>query len=395
MTLTPPIYMDYQATTPLDARVFEAMRPYFLERFGNPHSVSHRFGWEAEAGVEAARKQAAALINADPKGLIFTSGATESNNLAIKGVMEARASRRPHLVTVATEHKCVLESARAMEQRGVRVTLLGVDEDGLLNLEDLRRAVGPETALVSVMAVNNEIGVIQPLAEIGEICREADAYFHCDAAQAVGKIPLDVEAMRIDLLSISAHKMYGPKGVGALWVCRSRPRVRLIPQMSGGGQEAGLRSGTLSPPLCVGLGEAARIAGAEMAQEADRITRLMDRFRSKLLAAHPAIVVNGHQTQRWPGNLNLSFPGLDGERLLSELRDLAVSSGAACASATTGPSYVLEALGQPRELAQSAIRFGIGRFTTGEEIDFAAERVIAAVRALGGIRAPSRAAKVS
>lgn len=395
MSVTPPVYMDYQATTPLDARVFKAMQPYFLERFGNPHSVSHRFGWEAEAGVEAARKELAGLVNADPKGLVFTSGATESNNLAIKGAMEALMEHRPHVVSVATEHKCVLESVRAMERRGARVTLLGVNGEGLLDPEDLRRAVGRETALVSVMAVNNEIGVIQPLAEIGEICRQAGAYFHCDAAQAIGKIPIDVEAMKIDLLSISAHKMYGPKGVGALWGRRSRPRVRLRPQMSGGGQEAGLRSGTLSPPLCVGLGEAARIARLEMSEEADRIAALMARFKDQVLAAHPGILVNGHATQRWPGNLNLSFPGLDGERLLSELRDLAVSSGAACASATSGPSYVLEALGQPRELAQSAIRFGIGRFTTEEEIDFAAERLIAAVTALGGIRASDTVAQAS
>jgi len=395
MTLKSPIYMDYQATTPLDPRVYEAMHPYFLERFGNPHSVSHRFGWEAEAGVETARKQLSGLVNADPKGLVFTSGATESNNLAIKGAMDALMARKPHLVTVATEHKCVLESVRAMERRGARVTLLGVDEDGLLDPADLRRAVGPETGLVSVMAVNNEIGVIQPLAEIGEICREAGAYFHCDAAQAVGKMPIDVEAMRIDLLSISAHKMYGPKGVGALWVRRARPRVRLVAQMSGGGQEAGLRSGTLSPPLCVGLGEAARIAGIEMEEEAERIEALMARFKGKVLAAHPGILVNGHETQRWPGNLNLSFPGLDGERLLAELRDLAVSSGAACASATTGPSYVLEALGQPRELAQSAIRFGIGRFTSEDEIDIAAERLIAAITALGGIRATDKVAQAS
>ena len=395
MSVTPPVYMDYQATTPLDARVFKAMQPYFLERFGNPHSVSHRFGWEAEAGVEAARKELAGLVNADPKGLVFTSGATESNNLAIKGAMEALMEHRPHVVSVATEHKCVLESVRAMERRGARVTLLGVNGEGLLDPEDLRRAVGEETALVSVMAVNNEIGVIQPLAEIGEICRQAGAYFHCDAAQAIGKIPIDVEAMKIDLLSISAHKMYGPKGVGALWGRRSRPRVRLRPQMSGGGQEAGLRSGTLSPPLCVGLGEAARIARLEMSEEADRIAALMARFKDQVLAAHPGILVNGHATQRWPGNLNLSFPGLDGERLLSELRDLAVSSGAACASATSGPSYVLEALGQPRELAQSAIRFGIGRFTTEEEIDFAAERLIAAVTALGGIRASDTVAQAS
>jgi len=386
MAATQPIYMDYQATTPLDPKVFAAMEPYFRERFGNPHSVSHRFGWEAETAVEAAREEMARLVGADPKGLVFTSGATESNNLAVKGVMEAAMARKPRLVTLATEHKCVLESARAVERWSCRVSVLGVDEDGLVDLDALRAAVSEDTALVSVMAVNNEIGVIQPLAEIGAICREAGAWFHCDAAQAVGKIPIDVEAMKIDLLSISAHKMYGPKGVGALWVRRARPRVRLRERMSGGGQEAGLRSGTLSPALCAGLGEAARIAGENMTDEAERIAALMARFKAKICEAHPGVLVNGHATRRWQGNLNLTFPGLDGERLLAELRDIAVSSGAACASATTGPSYVLHAIGRSHALAQSAIRFGIGRFTTEDDVETAADRVIAAVDALGGLQ---------
>jgi len=386
MAVKTPIYMDYQATTPLDERVFAAMEPYWRERFGNPHSVSHRYGWEAEAGLETAREQVAGLVGADPKGLIFTSGATESNNLAIKGVMEAFLARKPHLVTVATEHKCVLECAKVVERWGGRVTYLEVDEQGLIDLEALEAAIGEETALVSVMAVNNEIGVIQPITEIGRICRAAGAYFHCDAAQAFGKIALDVEAMGIDLLSVSAHKIYGPKGVGGLWMRRTRPRVRMRPQMSGGGQEAGIRSGTLAPPLCVGLGEAARIAGHEMAGEAERLSALMTRFRGRVLAAHPGVIVNGDADRRWQGNLNLSFPGLDGERLLAELRDLAVSSGAACASASSGPSYVLDALGQPRAIAQSAIRFGIGRFTSEAEIDYAAERVVEAVDRLGGVK---------
>lgn len=382
MTLRLPVYLDNQATTPLDPRVLDAMLPFLREKFGNPHSVDHRYGWEAADAVEEARKAVAALVHGDPKALFFTSGATEANNLAIKGVMEAMAGTRPHLVVAASEHKCVLESARAMERRGCRLTLLPVDERGLIDLAALDRAVGEDTALVSVMAVNNEIGVIQPLAEIGALCRARGAYFHCDAAQGFGKIPLDVEAMRIDLMSISGHKIYGPKGVGALWIRRVRPRVRIVPQMSGGGQETGMRSGTLAPALCVGLGAAARIAGEEMAQEATRVRGLHDRFRSKIMEALPDTRLNGDAERRWPGNLNLAFPGVDGEMLMAGMRDLAVSSGAACASAETGPSHVLDAIGLPRELARASIRFGLGRFTTDEEVDFAAARAIAAVREL-------------
>jgi len=389
MTVKTLVYLDYQSTTPLDSRVLDEMLPYFTERFGNPHSVTHRYGWEAESAVDLARERVAGLIGADPKAVIFTSGATESNNLAIKGAMEALGSRKPHLIVPATEHKCVLESARDMARRGCRLTELPVKSDGLIDLNRLEDALEDDTGLVSVMAVNNEIGVIQPLSDIGAMCRARGIWFHCDAAQAFGKIPLDVDAMKIDLLSISGHKIYGPKGVGALFVRRSRPRVRLVEQMSGGGQENGLRSGTLSPPLCAGLGEAARIAGDEMTDEAARTERLMAHFMERLWSALPELVLNGHATARWAGNLNICFPGLDGEMLLSELRDLALSSGAACASATSGPSYVLEAIGRSRAEAQSALRIGIGRFTTREEVDFAADRLLDAVAKLGGLK-PAR-----
>lgn len=389
MTAKTPIYLDYQATTPLDPRVFEAMTPYFTERFGNPHSVTHRFGWEAESAVDLARERVASLIKADLKAITFTSGATESNNLAIKGAMEALGARKPHLVVPATEHKCVLESARAMAKRGCRLTELPVQADGLIDLNRLEDALADDTGLVSVMAVNNEIGVIQPLAEIGALCRARGVLFHCDAAQAFGKMPLDIDAMKIDLFSISGHKIYGPKGVGALFARRSRPRVQLVEQMSGGGQENGLRSGTLSPALCAGLGDAARIAGDEMADEAARTERLMARLKARLWAELPELILNGHATQRWAGNLNICFPGLDGELLLAELRDLALSSGAACASATSGPSYVLEAIGRRRAEAQSALRIGIGRFTTDEEVDHAADGIVEAVDKLGGLK-PAR-----
>ncbi len=380
-----PIYLDYQATTPLDPRVFDAMAPYYRERFGNPHSVTHRYGWEAEAAVDEARATIAALIGAEAKAVHFTSGATEANNLAIKGVMEAMRDVRPHLVVAATEHKCVLESAQAMARRGCRLTISPVQPNGLLDLDRLAAAITAETALVSVMAVNNEIGVIQPLAEIGALCRERGVWFHCDAAQALGRIALDVEAMKIDLMSLSAHKIYGPKGVGALYVRRARPRVRIVPQLSGGGQEAGIRSGTLAPALCVGFGEAARIASKEMASETERIAMLMRNFLDRVRAAHPGIRVNGDRVHRYPGNLNLSFPGIDGERLLAELPELALSSGAACASATSGPSYVLEAIGLSPALARASLRLGIGRFTTAEEMAVAAERLIAAISRLGGV----------
>lgn len=379
MTVKTPIYLDNQATTPVDPRVFAAMEPWYRAHFGNPHSTSHRFGWEAEEAVTVARGRIAGLINADPKAVFFTSGATESNNLAIKGVMEAMRSVRPHLITVATEHKCVLESAQAAARTGADLTVLKVKPDGLVDLHALEAAISERTALVSVMAVNNEIGVLQPLAEIGALCRSRGVYFHCDAAQGFGKIALDVETMRIDLMSLSGHKIYGPKGVGAIYIRRSRPRVRFVPQMSGGGQETGVRSGTLSPALCVGFGEAAEIASEEMEGEGGRMRTLYDRFLQRIEQGIDGAILNGDRRRRWPGNINLSFPGCDGELLIAEMPDLAVSSGAACASATSGPSYVLEALGREPALASASLRIGFGRFTREEEVDYAAGRLVEAV----------------
>lgn len=385
MGVKTPVYLDYQATTPMDPQVLDAMTPWLGPRFGNPHSSTHRFGWEAEAAIDQARGTIASLINADPKAVFFTSGATESNNLAIKGVMEALIKQKPHMVIPVTEHKCVLESAKAMERFGARVTWLPVGANGLIDLDQLADSLSDETALVSVMAVHNEIGVVQPLAKIGALCRERGIYFHCDAAQAFGKLPLDVERMKIDILSISGHKIYGPKGVGAIYIRRSRPRVRFVPQMSGGEQENGVRAGTLAPALCVGLGEAARLASLDMGQEESRIKGLMQGFLAKIRARHPGILINGDLDARWWGNLNISFPGLSGDLLMSGVRDLAVSSGSACSSASTGPSYVLEAIGRPRSLASASLRFGIGRFTTAEEMDFAAETVCRVVSELGGV----------
>lgn len=385
MGVKTPVYLDYQATTPMDPQVLEAMMPWLGPRFGNPHSMTHRFGWEAEAAIDQARNAVASVINADPKAVVFTSGATESNNLAIKGVMAAWIRKKPHMVIPVTEHKCVVESAKAMARFGARITWLPVKANGLIDLDQLADSLDADTALVSVMAVHNEIGVVQPLAQIGALCRERGIYFHCDAAQAFGKLPLDVERMKIDILSISGHKIYGPKGVGAIYLRRSRPRVSFIPQISGGGQENGVRAGTLAPALCVGLGEAARLASFNMEQEASRIKGLMQTFLARIQEKHPGILVNGDLDKRWWGNLNISFPGLSGDLLMSGVRDLAVSSGSACSSATTGPSYVLEAIGRPRSLASASLRFGIGRFTTFEEMDFAAETVCRVVAELGGI----------
>ncbi len=376
-----PIYLDYQATTPTDPRVVEAMLPYFTERFGNPHSVHHGYGWDAVAAVERARARIAELIDAEAREIVFTSGATESNNLAIKGAARFHKERRPHLVTLTTEHKCVLESCRRMEREGVEVTYLPVRENGLVDLERLKKAVTERTALVSIMAANNEIGVIQPIAEIGAICRAKGAYFHCDAAQAVGKIPVAVNAMAIDLLSISGHKVYGPKGIGALYV-RRRPRVRLEPLIDGGGQERGLRSGTLPTPLCVGLGKACAIAREEMAEEAARLARLREHLWEALAAGLPEVTVNGDLARRLPGNLNVSFEGVDGEALIDAMPGIAVSSGSACTSAAVEPSYVLRALGLSDELAGASIRIGLGRFTTEGEVDAAVEEIVAQVRRL-------------
>jgi cysteine desulfurase len=376
-----PIYLDYQATTPTDRRVVDAMLPYFTEVFGNPHSRNHQYGWESEAAVEKAREQIASILGANAKEVIFTSGATESNNLAIKGVARFHKDRKNHIVTCVTEHKCVLDSCRHLEQEGFEITYLPVQKNGLLDLDRLREAITERTALVSVMAVNNEIGVIQPLREIGGICREKKAYFHTDAAQAVGKIPLDVEAMNIDLLSVSGHKVYGPKGIGALYV-RRRPRVRLEALISGGGQERGMRSGTLPTPLCVGLGEACAIAAAEMGTEAERLHMLRNRFYAGVMDQLPDVYLNGDLDRRIPGNLNLSFAYVEGEGLMMGIKDLAVSSGSACTSASLEPSYVLRALGVDEELAHTSLRLGFGRFTTEEEVDYAVERIVSEVKRL-------------
>ncbi len=377
-----PIYLDYQATTPTDPRVVEEMLPYFTTKFGNPHSRSHSFGWEAEQGVEHAREQVAALIGANEKEVIFTSGATESNNLAIKGVARFYKDKRNEIVTVVTEHKCVLDACRHLqEEEGFKVTYLAVQQNGIVDLEHLRQAVTDKTALVSVMAVNNEIGVIQPLKEIAAIAHEKGAFFHTDAAQAAGKIPLDVEDMHIDLMSISAHKMYGPKGVGALYV-RRKPRVRLHALIHGGGQERGMRSGTLPTPLIVGFGKAAEIARLEMAKDNERIRMLSDRLFNGINNELKDVVLNGDRAQRIPGNLNLSFSYVEGESLMMGIRDIAVSSGSACTSASLEPSYVLRALGVEEEMAHTSIRLGIGRFTTEAEIDYTVETVVKHVKKL-------------
>ena len=376
-----PIYLDYQATTPMDPRVLEAMMPYFTHKFGNSGSRSHAYGWEAEEGTEKARAQVAKLIGADEKEVIFTSGATESNNLAIRGVAEFYKDRKNHIITTVTEHKCVLDTCRHLEQQGFEVTYLPVRQDGLLDLDVLRAAITDKTVLVSVMAVNNEIGVIQPLAEIGKICREKKVFFHTDAAQAAGKIPLDVEALNIDLMSISGHKIYGPKGIGALYV-RRKPRVRLVPMIVGGGQERGFRSGTLPTPLCVGLGEAAEICMKEMDVEAKRLKKLQDRMLNGLRAKLTDIVVNGDLEQRIPGNLNISFAYVEGESLMMGIKNLAVSSGSACTSASLEPSYVLRALGVEEEMAHTSLRIGLGRFTTEHEVDTAVDELVRHVNKL-------------
>jgi cysteine desulfurase len=376
-----PIYLDYQATTPMDPRVLEAMMPYFTYKFGNPHSRSHSYGWEAEEGVEKARAQVAKLIGADEKEVIFTSGATESNNLAIRGVAEFYKDRRNHIVTTVTEHKCVLDTCRHLEQQGFDVTYLPVQKNGLVDLEALRAAVTDKTVVVSIMAVNNEIGVIQPLAEIGKICREKKAFFHTDAAQAVGKIPLDVEAMNIDLMSISGHKIYGPKGIGALYV-RRKPRVRLVPLIVGGGQERGFRSGTLPTPLCVGLGEAAEIAIKEMDAESKRLAKLQARMLKGLNAKLTDIHVNGDLEHRIPGNLNIGFAYVEGESLMMGIKGLSVSSGSACTSASLEPSYVLRALGVEEDMAHTSLRIGLGRFTTEQEVDTAVDELVRHVNKL-------------
>ena len=372
--ITLPIYLDNQATTPVDPRVLDAMMPYFREKFGNPHSRSHAYGWEVEEAVEEARARVAAIVGADPKEIVFTSGATESNNLAIKGVAHFYGDRKRHIVTVLTEHKCVLDSCRHLQQEGFEIDYLPVRPNGLIDLDRLSDVIGERTALVSVMGVNNEIGVIQPLAEIGALCRERGVFFHSDCAQAVGKIPLDVNAMNIDLMSISGHKVYGPMGVGALYV-RRRPRVRLRALIDGGGQERGMRSGTLPAPLCIGLGAACRIAGDEMPAETERVRMLARRLNDGIVGRLDEVILNGDAERRVAGNLNLSFSCVEGESLMMAIKDLAVSSGSACTSASLEPSYVLRALGVDEELAHTSIRFGIGRFNTEAEIDYAIDTI--------------------
>jgi len=369
-------YLDMQATTPLDPRVLDAMLPSMTQGYGNPHSRTHEYGWTAEEGVEKARGQIASLIGADPKEIVFTSGATESNNLAVKGVAQFYKNRKKHIITTQTEHKCVLDSCRLLETEGFEVTYLPVKQNGILDLDSLRSAIRPgETSIVSVMGVNNEIGVLQPLAEIGAICRENKAFFHTDAAQMFGKMPIDVNSMKIDLMSISGHKIYGPKGVGALYV-RRRPRVRLEAQMSGGGQERGLRSGTLPSTLCIGLGAAAHIAEQEMENDTKWVNFLSDRLYNGICSKLDQVILNGDKEQRYPGNLNLSFAYVEGESLLMSLKNIAVSSGSACTSASLEPSYVLRAIGVDEELAHTSIRFGIGRFTTLAEVDMAIDLCI-------------------
>ncbi|KAI0971556.1 cysteine desulfurase [Xylaria arbuscula] len=370
-----PIYLDMQATTPVDPRVLDAMLPFFVGVYGNPHSRTHAYGWESEKAVEDAREHVANLIGADPKEIIFTSGATESNNMSIKGVARffGRSGKKKHIITSQTEHKCVLDSCRHLQDEGFDVTYLPVQNNGLINMQELEAAIRPDTALVSIMTVNNEIGVIQPVAEIGQLCRKNKIFFHTDAAQAVGKIPLDVNAMNIDLMSISSHKIYGPKGIGACYV-RRRPRVRLDPIISGGGQERGLRSGTLAPPLVVGFGEACRIAKEDMPYDSKYIKSLSDRLLNGLLALEHT-TQNGDPNHFYPGCVNVSFAYVEGESLLMALKDIALSSGSACTSASLEPSYVLRALGNSDESAHSSIRFGIGRFTSEQEIDYVLKAV--------------------
>ena len=363
-----PIYLDYSATTPVDPRVAAKMIPWLTEHFGNPASRSHAYGWEAEKAVEDAREQVAALVNADAKEIIWTSGATESNNLAIKGAAHFYQGKGKHLITVKTEHKAVLDTVRELEREGFEATYLDVQENGLIDLEVLKAAIRPDTIVVSVMFVNNEVGVVQPIAEIGEICREKGIVFHVDAAQATGKVDIDLDRLKVDLMSFCAHKTYGPKGIGALYV-RRKPRVRLEAQMHGGGHERGLRSGTLATHQIVGMGESFRIAREEMAEENARVGKLRDRLLAGLTDLE-ATFVNGDLAQRVPHNLNISFAYVEGESLIMAVKDIAVSSGSACTSASLEPSYVLRALGRNDELAHSSIRFTTGRFTTEEEIDY-------------------------
>jgi cysteine desulfurase len=382
MALKFPIYMDYHATTPCDPRVFEAMRPYFTEIFGNAASRNHQFGWQAEEAVENSRKQVADLIGATAKEIVFTSGATESDNLAIKGVADMYYERGDHIITLVTEHKAVLDTCKKLEKRGFKVTYLPVGGDGLISPDDVKNAITDKTILVSVMHANNEIGVLQPISEIGKVCKERGVIFHTDATQSVGKVPFNVNEMNADLVSISGHKMYGPKGVGALYVRRKNPRVMLVPMVDGGGHERGMRSGTLNVTGIVGLGATAEIAKAELQHDQERVFALREKLRKGIMNEIPDVYVNGSLEQRLPGNLNVSFAYVEGESLLMGISDIAVSSGSACTSASLEPSYVLKALGVGEELAHSSIRFGLGRFNTEEEVDYTINRVNEAVQKL-------------
>jgi cysteine desulfurase len=377
-----PIYLDNHATTPVDPRVLDEMLPYFTEKFGNAASHGHAFGWAAEEAVETARARIAKLIGATPTEIVFTSGATESDNLAIKGVAEMYREKGNHIITATTEHKAVLDSCHRLEQSGFRVTYLQVQNDGLIDLDDLKRALDNETILVSIMAANNEIGVLQPVVEIGKLCWERGIPFHSDAVQAIGKVPVDVNRLCIDLMSITGHKLYGPKGAGALYVRNENPRLRVAPILDGGGHERGMRSGTLNVPGIVGLGKACALCAEEMPQEAVNHSRLRDRLRERIMGRLDQVSINGSTEHRLPGNLNLSFAHVDGESLMMAIPDIAVSSGAACNSEKREASHVLRALGVDDELAQSSIRFGIGRFNTEHEIDYAADRVVETVKQL-------------
>ncbi len=383
MAVKLPIYMDYHATTPVDPRVVETMIPYFSSTFGNAASRNHPFGWAAEEAVSKARQQVADLINAaSPKEIIFTSGATESDNLAVKGVAEMYREKGNHIITTVFEHKAILDTCQRLEKHGIDVTYLPVSKEGLVDLEELRAAITDKTILVTIMYANNEIGVLQPIAEIGKICKEKDVLFHTDAVQAAGKIPFDVQAMDVDIASLSAHKMYGPKGVGAIYVRRRKPRVQLSAIIDGGGHERGMRSGTLNVPGIVGFGKACEIAQQEMAEEGERVGKLRDRLLSKLQGKLDEIYVNGSIEHRLPNNTNISFAYVEGESLLMGINDVAVSSGSACTSASLEPSYVLKALGVGEDLAHTSIRFGLGRFTTEEEVDYVVDRVAETVTRL-------------
>lgn len=389
-----PIYMDNHATTPVDPRVLEAFLPYFVEKFGNAASRSHAYGWESEAAVDNAREQIARLIRASsPREIVFTSGATESDNLAIKGVAESYRNKGNHILTCVTEHKAVLDSCKVLEQRGYQVTYLPVDGDGGINLQRLQDAITDKTVLISIMAANNEIGTIAPVKEIGRIAHEKGVLFHTDATQAVGKIPINVEEMGIDLLSLTAHKMYGPKGIGALYVRAAKPRVKLGPMIDGGGHERGMRSGTLNVPGIVGLGKACELAQKEMLLEAEKLISLRERLKCQILDQLEEVYINGHPTARLPGNMNMSFAYVEGESLLMGLKEIAVSTGSACTSASLEPSHVLRAIGVEEELAHTSIRFGLGRFNTEEEVDYTVRRVVEEVRRLRELSPLYRARK--